>query len=186
VKAHLGDADNPPPERVGEAATITVDGDRVTATAPVDLNGLAKGYVVDRAAEAVRGLARRGFVDGGGDLSPPTGPVAVENPFGDGKPLVVLDTDWAIATSGTTRRCRGDVDHIYDPAAGRLGAAQDAVTVVARRDCTEADALATALAALPTDRALALVDDWAGAEATLVRNGVVRRSEGFGDHVHRS
>jgi thiamine biosynthesis lipoprotein len=165
-----------------DGGSVAVDGDRVTADGPVDLNGLAKGYVVDRAAAELAGVGRRGFVSGGGDMTPPTGAVAVESPYGDADPITVLDTDWNVATSGGYRRRRGDVDHVYDPTTGRLGARQDSVTVVAARDCTEADALATVLAALPVDRALELVASWPGAEALLVTGGVVRRSAGFGDH----
>lgn len=162
---------------------VVVTGDRVEADVAVDLNGLAKGYIVDRAARALAGIGRRGFVDGGGDLSPPTGPVAIESPYGDETPLRVLDTEWAVATSGSYRRRRGDVDHIYAPDRGRVGACSELVTVVAARDCMEADALATALAASPPDEALALIETWAGVEALLVSDGVFRESEGFEGHV---
>ena len=162
---------------------VSVDGDRVEADVPLDLNGLAKGYLVDRAAGALAGVGRRGFVDGGGDVSPPTGPVAIESPYGDEKPLKILDTDRAIATSGSYRRRRGDVDHVYDPARGRVGATSELVTVVAARDCTEADALATTLAASHPEEALDLAEGWPGLEAFLVTDGVFRETEGFADHV---
>ncbi|MFC7045609.1 FAD:protein FMN transferase [Halobacteriaceae archaeon GCM10025711] len=81
---------------------VDVTGDTVTAAGALDLNGLAKGYVVDRAAEALVGLGRRGFVDGGGDIAHPSGPVAIESPYGDEKPIAVLDTDWNVASSGAT------------------------------------------------------------------------------------
>ncbi len=161
---------------------VSVDDDVVTADLTLDLNGLAKGYIVDRTYEALAGIGRRGFVDGGGDLSPPTGPVAIESPYGDETPLDVLDTDWYIATSGGYRRRRKTVDHIYNPKERRTGSHNDLVTVVARRDCMEADALATTLAALPVDDALALIESWAGAEALIVHGGVFHRSGGFDAH----
>lgn len=182
LKAYLrGDRDAPP--AAFEAGDVTVDGDQVTATAPVDLNGLAKGYIVDRATAALAGPGRTGFVSGGGDMSPPDGPVAVESPYGDERPLRVLETDWAVATSGGYRRSRDGLDHVYDPTAEHVGARHESVTVVAARDCTEADALATTLAALPLEPALDLVADWPDAEALVVHGGVFHTTEGFDAHV---
>lgn len=181
IKAYLrGDADTVGPP--ASLARVSVGGDRVTASSPVDLNGLAKGYIVDRAAEILASVGRTGFVDGGGDIAGPTGPVGVESPFGDDAPLAVLETDWNVATSAGHRRRRGAVDHVYDPRSGRIGAAHDQVTVVARRDCMEADALATTLCALPLAASLALAEAWPGLEALLVHGGVYHRTEGF--HAH--
>ena len=164
-------------------ADVTVDGDRVETDAPLDLNGLAKGYIVDRTRDALAGAGRRVFVDGGGDMTPPDGAVAIESPYGDPSPLAVLDTDRYVATSGSYRRRRGTVDHRYDPRTGRLGGRYDSVTVLAARDCTEADALATALSATPLDDALDLVAAWDGVAALLVRDGVFHRAGGFDAHV---
>ena len=58
-----------------------------------------------------------------------------------------------------------------------------AVTVVARRDCMEADALATTLAARPLDDALALAEAWDGAAAFVLHDGVFPATEGFEIHV---
>ena len=124
------------------------------------------------------------FVDGGGDMSPPIGPIAVESPYGeDDAPLRVLDTDWAVATSGSYRRRRGGLDHVYAPDADRVGARSELVTVVTARDCMEADAMATTLAASPAAAALELAESWGGLEALVVTGGVVRETGGFRDHV---
>lgn len=186
TKAYLRGETDAPPAAAGRPASVSVDATRVEADGPVDLNGLAKGYVVDRAAEALAGAGRRGHVNGGGDIAHPSGPVAVESPYGDDLPLAVLETDWHVASSAGYRRHRGEVDHLYDPATGEPGARHDLVTVVAERDCTEADALATALAVSPLDRGLSLVDGWPGAEALVVHAGVLHRSSGFAAHEHRS
>jgi len=166
-----------------ETGTVTVDDDHVRTSVPLDLNGLAKGYVVDRAAATLDGVGRRGFVSGGGDMSPPTGPVAIESPYGDDTPLKTLDTDWAVATSGGYRRERSGTDHIYDPTAERLGSRHESVTVVAERDCAEADAVATTLAALPLGEAESLAEEWPHLEALIVHNGVFHTTENFTDHV---
>lgn len=176
-----GDSEKPPTEF--DTGRVSVSGSRVTTDVELDLNGLAKGYIVDRASEALAGRGRRGFVSGGGDMSPPTGPVAIDSPYGDATPLKILDTDWHVATSGGYRRSRNDTDHIYDSTTGSLGSRHDSVTVVARRDCTEADALATTLAALPPDRARDLAAEWDGLEALLVHNGVFHTTERFDTHV---
>lgn len=192
LKAFLrGEVDTAPGGRAGaigrpsvatDPATVAVDGNRVETDAPLDLNGLAKGYVVDRTAAALLGAGRSGHVDGGGDIASPRGPVAVESPYGDGSPLSVLDTDWNVATSAGYRRRRAGVDHVYRPQDGGLGGRHDLVTVVASRDCTEADALATALAASPLEDALRLVEGSPRVEALVVHDGVFHRSSGFAAH----
>lgn len=166
-----------------EAGDIELDGAQVRTDQPLDLNGLAKGYIVDRAAATLSGVGRRGFVSGGGDMSPPPGPVAVESPYGDETPLKILETDWFVASSGGYRRTRNGTDHIYDPTSERIGSRHESVTVVAERDCMEADALATTLAALPLDDALSLGESWANAEALVVHGGVFHTTEGFETHV---
>lgn len=166
-----------------EAGDIELDGALVRTDHPLDLNGLAKGYIVDRAASTLSGVGRRGFVNGGGDMSPPFGPVAVVSPYGDETPLKVLETDWFVASSGGYRRTRNGTDHIYDPTSERIGSRHESVTVVAERDCMEADALATTLAALPLDDALSLAESWANADALVVHGGVFHTTEGFETHV---
>lgn len=195
LKAYIrGETDSSSVE-FGEGS-VFVEGETVRADRPLDLNGLAKGYVVDRAAESLAdfgrtGWGRTGFVDGGGDIANPTGPVGVESPYADtagtgaeAAPLTVLDTDWNVATSAGYERRRGEVDHVYNPVTERVGTPHDVVTVVAERDCTEADALATTLAALTPDEAVELAERWHGAEALVVHQGVFHRTEGFGNHVH--
>ncbi|MEF8783573.1 MAG: FAD:protein FMN transferase [Haloarculaceae archaeon] len=178
------EADDPPdPGQLdATAGAVTVDETTVEAERPVDLNGLAKGYIVDRARAAADGFARSAFVSGGGDMTAPPGVVAIESPWG-GDPLKHLDTDWAVATSAGYRRERDGLDHVYDPQTGAIGSRHDLVTALAARDCMEADALATALAALPPGDALSLAEGWDGAEALVVHEGVFRRTSGFENHV---
>jgi len=98
-----GDNETPPTEF--DTGTVRISRLHVTTDVEVDLNGLTKGYVVDWASEALAGLGRRGVVSGG-DMSPPTGPVGIESPYGDETPLKTLDTNWHVATSGGCRRSR--------------------------------------------------------------------------------
>jgi len=163
-----------------------VNGSTVQAEVRLDLNGLAKGYIVDRAAEALRGSKRKGFVSGGGDMSPPTGPVAIDHPDRPENALEIIDTGWSVATSGGYRRNRQGKDHIYDPMTRRIGSRQQSVTVVARRDCTEADALATTLAAMPVEEGLELADEWSGLEALIYNHGKKYKTREFDRHVRES
>lgn len=182
LKAYLrGDSDALP--ATFDTGTVRVDGATVTSDVELDLNGLAKGYIVDRTAETLAGLGRTGFVSGGGDMSPPMGPIAVESPYGDDTPLKVLETDWSVATSGGYRRSRNGTDHVYDPTAESLGSRHESVTIVARRDCMEADAMATTLAALPLAEARELAAEWDGLEAIVVHGGVFHTTAGFDTHV---
>lgn len=182
VKRYIRGDSDVRPDTDSEKASVSVSGDTVETTGQVDLNGLAKGYIVDGAHAAAAGLGRRAFVSGGGDMTPPLGVVGVESPWG-GDHLAYLDTDWAVATSGGYRRQRDDVDHIYDPRDGTVGGRHDLVTVLARRDCTTADAVATTLSVLGHEDALALAAEWDGVEALVVTDGVFRRTEGFSAHV---
>jgi len=182
LKAFLrGDSDSPP--ETFDTGTVRVEGNTITTDVVLDLNGLAKGYIVDQAARRLDGPARHGFVNGGGDMSPPTGPVAIESPYGDAQPLKILDTDWHVATSGDYRRKRADTDHVYDPRTESLGSRHESVTVVAQRDCMEADALATTLAALSLTEARAFAEEWDGLEALVIHDGVFHTTSGFETHV---
>ena len=181
LKAYIRDEETDA-ESWSEPAEVTVEGNTVRTDRPLDLNGLAKGYLVDQSAAAANGLGRQGFVNGGGDIGHPTGPVAIESPYG-GKPLQVLDTDWNVATSGGYKRERGTVDHIYDPQTKRARSRNILATVVAKRDCMEADALATTCSALPADEALELIRNWPGAEAFLCADGVFKSTGGFHAHL---
>ncbi|MGA9400433.1 FAD:protein FMN transferase [Haladaptatus sp.] len=183
VKAYVRGEDPTAPDPTFDPSSVTVDGDTVRTDGPLDCNGLAKGYIVDRAQETLSGVGRRGFVDGGGDIARPTGPVGIESPDDVGTFLRVLSTEWNVATSGGYRRNRDGIEHIYNPNEKRTRSRNDLVTVVARRDCMEADALATTLAALRPGEAIRLAEGWEGAEALVIRQGVFHETEGFDGHV---
>lgn len=131
----------------------------------VDLDGIAKGYVVDRALAAVSGTTSA-LVNIGGDLAcRGTVTVAIEDPttpYDNAPPLTrVTITDRALATSGTARRGM----HIRDPRTGRPASVASA-TVVAS-DAMTADALATIAGILPPDDACAFVESH-GASCLIV------------------
>lgn len=182
LKAYIRGASDARPASAPRAS-YHVEGDRVETSAPLDLNGLAKGYIVDEAHRALVVAGGRGFVDGGGDIASPTGPVAIMSPYAPDERIGVLDTRWNVATSGNARRRRGDLDHIYDARDGRVGSRHDQVTVVAKRDCMEADVLATTLCAIPLDEGADLLRPWEGVEALWIGERTMRATEGFDAHV---
>jgi thiamine biosynthesis lipoprotein len=151
-------------------------------------DGIAKGYVVDRALLAAREAApslRGLLVDIGGDLAVwGEGPggrwgVGVADPLrpeDNAAPAAVLRlTDVAVATSGAGPR--GTV-HL-----GRDGSpAGEVASATAVAGCAmDADALSTALMAVPPREGMRLVERTAGAEARLaLADGRVMTSSGWG------
>jgi thiamine biosynthesis lipoprotein len=166
IRAALA-ADRRPPYDV-----LEIDGTRVRKTAPIalDLNGIAKGYGVDRLAEKLRGHGVADALVGiDGEMRAlglrPDGEawtIAVEAPDSARRaPQSILALqDAAVATSGDYRHwveIQGRrLSHTMDPTRGApLIASPASVTVVAR-SCAEADAWATAFMVLGPDKGSAL------------------------------
>lgn len=155
---------NAPRPAAADALEIDAATRRVRKRAPIalDLNGIAKGYGVDRLAETLVDFGiRSGLVGIDGEMralglcaNGEAWTVAVERPDpGRRAPHSILALrDAAVATSGDYRHwveVRGRrLSHTMDPARGApLLASPASVTVVART-CAEADAWATALMVL--------------------------------------
>lgn len=163
----------------------------------LDLDAIAKGYVIDSALRAARlaSPALAGFMlDLGGDSrcfgDGPSGShwrvgLPESGNRADNAPLaaIVALRDAAIATSGRGLRDRtmsaGTRSHLIDP---RTGASLDAVqrvTVIAAT-AVDADALSTAMAAMTPSRALALADAMPGV-AALIETDEARHTSGRWD-----
>jgi thiamine biosynthesis lipoprotein len=158
----------------------------------VTLDGIAKGYVVDRGTAILRS---RGYehvlVEAGGDLRA-CGTAAADRPWhigvqaprrGLGHVLTRLALhDRAAASSGDYMQpyC-ADLrhHHIVDPRTGYSPPELAAATVVGP-DAMTADALSTAVMILGPDEGLAFVERWSGAEALVVgKNQQIRKTAGF-------
>jgi thiamine biosynthesis lipoprotein len=190
----------PSPERLAEARqgvgwerlTLSADQRRVSLGGTrLDLGGIAKGYAIDRAAEALRrGGARDFLVNAGGDLfvsgSKAGEPwrVGIQHPRRPEELLqVVAPAGGALVTSGDYERSynwEGVLyHHILDPRSGEPARGCQSVTVWAPR-AMDADALATAVFVLGPEEGLALVEREPDAEALVVTAaGRVRMSTGF-------
>lgn len=154
-------------------------------TVEIDLSGIAKGYSVDRVAEAIETLGHeRYMVEVGGEVrargrNPEGGPwrIGIERPDAARRSLqrIVPLEDAALATSGDYRDFRlvdGErLTHILDPRLGRPIHHRLASVTVLHPSCTTADALATGLMVLGPDDALALAERHGLAVLLLVRDG---------------
>jgi thiamine biosynthesis lipoprotein len=115
-----GGAFHPAPAHGGEAFRFL--GEEVEVLAPLDLDGLAKGYIADKAAgAALKAGARAALVNLGGDLArrgPGRAEVLVEDPLGpdNARPAFRLCLEeGGVATSGV----RHQGSHLLDPRTGR-------------------------------------------------------------------
>ena len=161
--------------------------------AGVDLGGIAKGYAVDRAVEAMRAAGcRSGMVDVGGDLrcfgpGPADGfwEVELRHPFRAGSCATLRIADVAVCTSGNYQRffevAGRRYSRIVDPRSGTPAGWCPSVTVIAPT-CMVADIWATALSVLDL---AGLKRVPAGVEALIVSGAPesgyhVYQTEGFG------
>lgn len=148
----------------------------------VDLDGIAKGYAVDR---AVRILRLRGIeaaiVDAGGNIGllgePPRGGmwrVGIKHPREDGLLGTLLLERGSAATSGDYQHfviVEGvRYHHILDPATGRPTTGVMSVTITAAR-AIDADALSTTVFVLGAEKGMKLVEELDGVEAVIVTGG---------------
>lgn len=128
---------------------------RCSAALRLDLGGIAKGYAVDRAVDALRAAgAQAGIVNAGGDLRvfgrDRWWPVQVRAAAALA-PLCIELRDAALATSGAADAA----PRLHDPRRGRARRHDGSVSIVAA-DCATADALTKPLALNP-QRALRLL-----------------------------
>ena len=143
-----------------QSAGWTVDGNVVTrhTDQPFNLNSVAKGYILQKAAEAVQQHASAGLLNLGGDVvawGEREWVLGVQDPFSpadNAPPLTRIRLkNAAVATSGgylRTYTANGRKhSHILDPRTGRPADDVAQATVIAP-DATVANALATALCVL--------------------------------------
>lgn len=150
---------------------------------PLSLDGLAKGYVLDRAAAAA--LTANEAVDGvsiniGGDIrvvGQIQASVTIADPgqdaIGGRQQDIVSLTESAIATSGHSERSleiqNQRVSHLLDPSTGQPTHQIASASVIAPT-ATTADALATVCSVLPISQSIALVNALSGVDCLLVAN----------------
>lgn len=162
-------------KKVGAADKVLLDEEQKTVGflvegMEIDLGGIAKGYAVDRAVEALRAAGVSAIVEAGGDLT------AIGKNAGGRKWIVGVRNffrreghverlaleDRSIATSGDYERyCEiggRRYSHIIDPRTGMPVVGAASVSVIGP-DCETADALATAASVLGFRRAASLPEE---------------------------
>lgn len=167
---------------------IILQGDLVKFQEPgmqIDLGGIAKGWAVDKAIQALkkRGV-RAALVNAGGDLFAlrkrglwKKWDVGIQHPRDEEKVLSTIEvSNRGVATSGDYRRyftLEGRrFSHIVDPRTGET--VEDvpmSVTVVAP-DATTADALATGIFVLGPEEGMRLIESLPGVEGLIVSEGM--------------
>lgn len=157
----------------------------------VTVDGIAKGYIVDRMAWMLeRRRVRRYLIDAGGDIRA-SGSKEGDRPWSIGVrdprraealPDRIELARGAVATSGSYERYfdpERRYHHIVEPGVGRSPVESESVTVIAP-DAMAADALATTLFIMPPAAALAFVQTQPGCECLIIdRGGRMRRSPGW-------
>ncbi|MFH1884284.1 MAG: FAD:protein FMN transferase [Planctomycetota bacterium] len=152
----------------------------------LDLGGIAKGYAVDKAVEALQTSgAIGGMVDIGGDIrcfgAPPKGRnhwvIGVQNPNLDediperNLILKLKLANGASATSGDYQQfvlIEGKrYSHIIDRKTGTSAQGLSSVTIIAD-NAADADALATAVSVMGTEKGLALIEKLPATEAIFI------------------
>jgi thiamine biosynthesis lipoprotein len=191
----------PAAKEIDEALTlvdhrsVVIHGGTVRLEKPgmaLTLDGIAKGFIVDRAAGGLLAAgADRVMVEAGGDVASSGKPgagfdgwqLAVRDPRDANAVLGVLTIDGeGVSTSGDyIHAFSGDrkAHHIVDPRTGRSTGGASSATIIAPT-AMEADALSTATLVLGPTEGLALIDRLDGVEGLIVtKDGRAARSVGL-------
>ena len=160
----------------------------------IDLGGIAKGYIADRAAEYLKEKgAKKALINFGGNICT-VGQynIGIQKPFDDSVIAAVALKDKCAVTSGIYERyikSNGKIyHHILDPKTG-YGVENElaSVTVIGEKalDC---DALSTVCMLLGTQRGLEIINNTADTEAVFIdRENNITLSSGLyreNDKIH--
>lgn len=135
--------------------------------ATIGVSGIAKGFIVDAMVRVLRNAGFRKFLVNAGDLYAAgrwtIGIRDPEQPGGDASICQVTVKDRAVSTSGQYERGA----HIVDPKTRKPATVLKSATVIAKTS-TEADALATGLFVLGSQRGAEVVKEKRGIDALFV------------------
>ena len=153
------------------------NGEISSGTKQIDLGGIAKGYIADRATEYLKeNGAENALVNFGGNICMIGGyNIGIQKPFDDSVIASIALKDKCVVTSGIYERyieSYGKIyHHILDPKTG-YGAENElaSVTVIGEKalDC---DALSTVCMLLGTEDGLEIINNTAGTEAVFIDRG---------------
>lgn len=152
----------------------------------LDLGGVAKGYIVDKAMEYIKARkVKHAIVDAGGDVrvtggrpgqyiweKPRAVRVGVQDPFSPEGLFAVVETfEASVLTSGDYERFFEQngirYTHIIDPRTGYPVRGLTSVTIVTE-EAALADGIATAVMVMGKEEGLKLINSWDGVEGMLI------------------
>ena len=160
---------------------------------PLSLNGIAKGFIVERACDAAfqpSSGVRAVLLNVGGDLrvrGPASHTIGIVAPWADSEssdPWLLIEVkDRSVATSGKSQRGfqinNRWHSHVFDPRTARPVERVIGVTVVAQRGA-DADALAKICGVLAPEESLRLVNSLPGVDCVIITaDRQVARSTGW-------
>ena len=176
------------------AKRIQVDRQGITFRKPgmgITLDGIAKGFIVDRASEVLTQAGVADFlINAGGDIRTKGGrtdkkpwTIAIEDPKKRMEyPDIIHMRDGAIATSGNYEVYfdrEKMFHHIVDPKTGVSPDQCTSVSVLAKTT-TRADALSTSVFVMPPAQGTAFIDTIPDSACLIItRNGTLLRSSGW-------
>ena len=191
---------------------VTTDGNTIHKSDPrvkIDLNSIAKGYIVDLAARLVESTGCENYlVDIGGEIycrgTNPRGErwgVGIETPFegnfsltGEHITTIVRVSEVGMATSGNYRNFRTDSEgnkytHIINPRTGESTTSSLLSATVLAESCALADAYGTMFIALGLERSFEVAEEAGIAALFIYDDGGkmrVRKSKAFEFKIQNS
>ncbi len=157
----------------------------------ITLDGIAKGYIIDKAAEVIKSSGiEHALINAGGDIRAAGGKkvgtpwkVGIQNPEKEGQyPDVVKLANGAVATSGNYEIYFDKeklYHHIVNPSTGVSPRQTSSVTVIAS-NVTDADALSTAAFVLKPEAGKRFIEGLPGTECLILdRNRTPVSSKGW-------
>lgn len=171
-----------------KAGEVRLDREGATVMVPqgqaIDLGGIAKGYIIDRAASLLSAKGIKNFiVNAGGDMrisgkkKGKNWRIGLQHPRKKGEVFAHIDVEdeiTSIVTSGDYERFyihEGKrYHHILDPSTGYPARRLISATIVAP-DTMTADALCTAVFVLGREKGMKLISSMPGVEGVLMEDG---------------
>ncbi|MBW2989765.1 FAD:protein FMN transferase [Candidatus Woesearchaeota archaeon] len=156
----------------------------------ITLGGIAKGYIIDKAAASLeKNGIENALINAGGDIRASGSKmgeewnIALQNPRKKQDYITIIPlNNMSVATSGDYERFfddSGDFHHIIDPRTGYSADELMSVTVIAEK-AMDADALSTSAFVLGKEEGLNLIESIDGAECLMItRDKKILRSSGF-------
>lgn len=168
--------------------SIEIEENKINANGrQIDLGGIAKGYIADRAKEyLIEKGAEKGLINLGGDIVAfgEAYKIAIEKPFEGTNAAILKIKDKAVVTSGIYQRYieeNGRIyHHIVDPETGYGSENELASVTVIGDSALDSDALATVCMLMGSEKSKEIIENTEGFEAVFIdREGEITYTSGI-------